>query len=407
MKINLKLIVSVLISILSSKYILSQKISFAEIGSEKEWLNILAKAESQNKALFLDIYAVWCGPCKKMDSEVFSDPTVAQFYNDNFINAKVNGESDFGAVLAREFSLRGYPSMYYIDYDKFIFTKLVGFRSSEIFLDYGKMIGSIKNELKNYAKSFEAGTISNQDIKNYIDLLAKIDYKEPISRITGTLINSMNINDILNPENKHILINSTIKFESEIFHTILDKHDTLSDIWGLEDYTKFLETVFEEALTRAARNEDIRLRDRLSEELIPVYFQFDPEMVKYGKFLTRKLYQASSSNWAGYITEIESYFNYEMEGNYDFLIQEVYQIIQNQYSSSKLYEAAVKWLSKIPEANQTFESLYMGAIVNAYIKDFNTSEKLIIAAEKVANPVQKEAMTDLKEYIRNLQIEKE
>ena len=126
---------------------------------------------------------------------------------------------------------------------------------------------------------------------------------------------------------------------------------------------------------------------------------------KYGKFLTRKLYQAAAGNWAGYITEIESYFNYEMERNYDFLIREVYQILQNQYSSEELYAASVKWLDKIPESKHTFESYYMGAIVNAYIKDFEKSDIMFGKARTIANPVQDNALDDLREFIKTLKSE--
>jgi len=292
--------------------------------------------------------------------------------------------------------------MYYIDADKFIYSILVGFRPPDIFLEYGKTIERNRTLLKQYASSFREGALTGNSLQDYIDLLTKIDYQEPVGNISSVIINSMEIQDILNPDNKQLIIKSSLQFESEPFQMILNHNDTLISLWGMEDYINFLEKVFQEALYRAAREENVKLRDRLANELIPVFFQFDPESVQYGKFLTRKLYQASAGNWAGYITEIESYFNYEMEGNYDFLIQEVYQILQNQYSSKELYVSSVKWLDRIPENRHTFESYYMGAIVNAYVEDFEKSEKMIIEAGKLANPVQQDAINDLKEYINNL-----
>jgi uncharacterized protein YyaL (SSP411 family) len=55
----------------------------------ENWRQVLAKARSENKTIFIDAYATWCGPCKKMDADVYTDPKVAEFVNKNFIAIKV------------------------------------------------------------------------------------------------------------------------------------------------------------------------------------------------------------------------------------------------------------------------------------------------------------------------------
>ncbi len=56
------------------------------------WTTVLAQAKKENKMIFLDAYATWCGPCKQMDSEVYTNSAVANFYNANFINVKYDME---------------------------------------------------------------------------------------------------------------------------------------------------------------------------------------------------------------------------------------------------------------------------------------------------------------------------
>ena len=34
------------------------------------WQEVLQKAKAENKYIFVDCYATWCGPCKAMDKEV-------------------------------------------------------------------------------------------------------------------------------------------------------------------------------------------------------------------------------------------------------------------------------------------------------------------------------------------------
>ena len=274
---RIKILLSILsiLTYLTAEKTYSQHIVFNEITSEQDWLSVLKKSETEKKPVFLDIYASWCGPCKKMDAEVFANPNVADFYNENFINSKIDGESPFGVILVREFMLKGFPSMYYVDSEKFIYSKLVGFRPPEIFLDYGKTINNNKDLLKEFALSFETGRLHGEKIKEYIDLLTRIDYKEPIAKINTLFINSMNTREILLPGNKEMIINSALQFESEPFRIILEQHDTLMALWGEEDYLKFLENVFQEGIQKAAKEENVSLRDRLADELIPVYFRFD------------------------------------------------------------------------------------------------------------------------------------
>lgn len=50
---------------------------------------ILAKKE--NKAIFIDTYASYCKPCKKLQKE-FQKPEVANFFNEHFINVRINME---------------------------------------------------------------------------------------------------------------------------------------------------------------------------------------------------------------------------------------------------------------------------------------------------------------------------
>ena len=44
----------------------------------------LAKARKENKAVFVDCYTSWCGPCKMMSSKVFPDKQAGDFFNPRF-----------------------------------------------------------------------------------------------------------------------------------------------------------------------------------------------------------------------------------------------------------------------------------------------------------------------------------
>jgi len=92
----------------------------------KTWKEILAQAKTENKIVFLDAYASWCGPCKYMQSSVFTDAEVGNFFNQNFINVKMDMEEGEGPELAEQFELGSYPTLYFFDGDGKLLHKKVG-----------------------------------------------------------------------------------------------------------------------------------------------------------------------------------------------------------------------------------------------------------------------------------------
>lgn len=65
------------------------------------WENILAKAKKENKIIFVDCYATWCGPCKIMDRNVFSLNAIGDAVSQRFLSVKVQmdtGKNDNSGV---------------------------------------------------------------------------------------------------------------------------------------------------------------------------------------------------------------------------------------------------------------------------------------------------------------------
>ena len=70
-----KLVLSVIILCGFTMSLLAQGIQFRE----GNWKEILEIAKKENKLVFVDNYTSWCGPCKKMVSEIFPLKEVGDF----------------------------------------------------------------------------------------------------------------------------------------------------------------------------------------------------------------------------------------------------------------------------------------------------------------------------------------
>lgn len=82
---------------------------------EQDWDKALKQAKTEKKLVFLDIYATWCGPCKLLKKNTFTDEKAAAFFNKNFVNVSIDGEKGVGPQLAQKFSIQAYPSLIVAD----------------------------------------------------------------------------------------------------------------------------------------------------------------------------------------------------------------------------------------------------------------------------------------------------
>jgi thiol:disulfide interchange protein len=88
----------------------------------------LAKAE--NKPVMVDFYADWCGWCKKLDREVYSDPEVVRLSGD-FVNIKVN--TDVDRRTPSVYRVSGLPTVYFLDPEGKVISQIVGYRNKDVF----------------------------------------------------------------------------------------------------------------------------------------------------------------------------------------------------------------------------------------------------------------------------------
>jgi thioredoxin-related protein len=64
--------------------------------SFEEAYNLIKK---KPKKIFIDMYTDWCGWCKKMDSETFANPVIAEYMSKNFYCVKFNAERKDTVVI--------------------------------------------------------------------------------------------------------------------------------------------------------------------------------------------------------------------------------------------------------------------------------------------------------------------
>lgn len=96
-------------------------------------------AQATNKLILVDFYASWCGPCKKMDAEVWSTEE-ASAIKKNFIPVKIN--FDIEKDLITKYNIQSIPRLILMDYKGEVLHTKVGYYGKRDILDFISRIPS-------------------------------------------------------------------------------------------------------------------------------------------------------------------------------------------------------------------------------------------------------------------------
>ncbi len=129
------------------------------------------KAKKENKIILIDCYTTRCGPCKWMDKNVFTNDSVADFYNKNFINVKFDIESDSGKIIKEEYNIGNVPTFLYFSEEGRLLHEKIGRSESPAFIEIGKQVLNSEMQITTLREKYEKGEKDTGFIYNYIKTL--------------------------------------------------------------------------------------------------------------------------------------------------------------------------------------------------------------------------------------------
>jgi thioredoxin-related protein len=140
--------------------------------SQVNWLSLeeaVLAQEDEPRKIVMDVYTSWCGPCKMMMANTFTNPDVIAYLNQNFYAVKFDAESkdpirfkghtfenpnfregvrgrNSTHQLSRELRVNAYPTLVYFDEEAELIAPISGYKSP----------GQLEMYLKFFAQSFSS-----------------------------------------------------------------------------------------------------------------------------------------------------------------------------------------------------------------------------------------------------------
>lgn len=189
-------------ALLATVYAQNRSIEFRD----GTWQEITEQARKEKKMIFVDCYTSWCGPCKMLAKNIFTQDSVADFYNGNFVCFQIDMEKGEGPELAKKYSVAAFPTLLYIDAQGELKHCVVGYQQAGELIQNGRNALIGQNTLPDFQKRYEAGERDPEFVKEYIEVLYKA-YRPRLQREVATeYINTLSERDFYTRETWNIII---------------------------------------------------------------------------------------------------------------------------------------------------------------------------------------------------------
>ena len=249
----------------------------------------LKKAQAEKKGLFVDFYADWCGPCKMMANDVFTQKEVGDYFNSHFVCVQVDVEVNANKTLAKKYDVAVLPTMVFINRDGKETRRIQGVVPPETLIRDAKI--ALGEELS-FVQLYE----KYKKEKNNFDIQQQLLIEGPNFITTQDGYNrqkwSTRIESLFSEywKNKNLknMINSTDFYIMTTYHSQAEKSDPIFDFVA-ENYKRFADSVGKPIaygylinlnngyIIRLCRQGDLAYRERLKRvngDLNDVYSEF-------------------------------------------------------------------------------------------------------------------------------------
>ena len=161
----------------------------SSISAQIEWMTMNEALEAQEdtpKKIFADVYTEWCGPCKLMDKNTFTNSDFVAYVNEHYYPVKFNaegtekvnyqgveytnpnyqperkGKRNAQHLFANALQVTAYPTVVFFDEEANVISPVVGYRTATQLEIYLKMIATdtyktltTQKAWEDYQSSFE------------------------------------------------------------------------------------------------------------------------------------------------------------------------------------------------------------------------------------------------------------
>jgi thiol-disulfide isomerase/thioredoxin len=193
------------------------------------WADMLQKAKKMDRLVFVDVYTSWCGPCKKMATQTFTQKEVGDFYNAHFVCYKIDAEKGEGVALAKKHQVNAYPTCLFVTADGQLAYRFMGAKDvKEVLAEGNKALkyAKIVPQMQSLSAQYKAGKRDKTFLKEYVNLI--LDCGEKPGQALTDYLKTLTDEELFAKENLNKFDKVTV-YDKDLFNRMAAAYITTPD----------------------------------------------------------------------------------------------------------------------------------------------------------------------------------
>ncbi len=336
------------------------------------WKDAMAKAKAEDKIIFVDAFAKWCGPCKAMAKNVFTQDKVGKFFNSNFINLKLDMEEEDGVSFGHKYPVSAYPTLFFLDGDGKVIKNVKGGQQPEGLIALGEDALKKNDKSGKYEEKYLAGDRSYDLMLSYVKALNAAG--KPSLKISNEYLASKPA--ITENQQLAFTLEAAVDADSKLFEQVIVRKDKIIGIIGKETFEKKCEAACQNTVNKAVEYE---MESLLTETIEKAEKTFPDKADKF----TAKAHMQYYKSFKNEPKYMSAYRSLAKKADKDqevlkFIIQDITKSFKDH---PKMLEDATGYGEKLYQSSQSPESLNLYCSLLVMSKQVDKAIKTVTEAK--------------------------
>ncbi len=311
------------------------------------WEEALAEAKAQDKPIFIDTYTTWCGPCKRMAKMVFTQQAVGDYYNENFVNVKIDMEKTEGLKFGKKYPVSAFPTLYFIDNNGKVLHKVKGAQPADKFVALGKFVASKIDKSKDFEKDYADGKRDPAFVLAYVKALNKSGKSS--LKVANDYLKEQK--DLTTPENLNFILAATTEADSRIFKLLIEHRDGITALNDAASVEKVIESACQKTAAKAI---EFKSEDLHKEAKTKMKKNLPAKAANFAMHADLKFYQATE-NAKAYLKASNLFAKKEVKNNAAKLNTLATDLLTTFTENKKALKKAEQYAKKATENGGLFQ----------------------------------------------------